>query len=955
MIRRFTDGPTIEPIVKTSPEPIIAVPIETVSIAEPIVTKLPLDFVAPVPVADVKTAVLALAETATESVKAVRDSFAAGIAPLQVASSASVSSYITAFAVDPLAANIVKSTAQLGLSTSTAGSSVPPPRAELDSAEVFEDSAGVLDQFSVELVVSLPVDKLPDVAFVKVMRAKVGPVKAVRPSISALIDAPSLPSSGKGFDPIAAAAFQAAGNGVGNKLTDFVVDDPNSLQRAVASVQGQVLRPTVPPPNTNKTSTSAGLISIEGADKSVLENLSFYLNRRTIGALPAPAAGTISIGNRVGINVLQGNSVSSVGPGIVQASNSMNFSEVGRVDLAGPSVRQIGGFLEASFVDRSVVYGAAFIYYVVCVGLDGAESPRSRLVNVSVVRNIPPPAPEVSFSIIGGHPRFVVRCPKGSSADHVEVFRSGRSVELSVRLGTDDSFMSEGPSTKVGQFWHLRDLGLGADRSTTFVDSGAVSGDRLSYRFYTVDAYGLKCQTPFSCSLRMPEHGQQIPIPVPSVTAEQAVGQQRVDVKMMVDDPRVAGFTVQRKDITISEKSIHQANQPEYVDIGSARDPKRAGSRRGPTLMDSEWPVYIPAANGSASFVDTTVRNDRVYQYAVAAIDIRGNKTLLVGSGRVGVYSRRIIDPPTAFAAQVSVDQGAVRGVLLTWTGGTNDFGPNSIMDDQDVLAATSVRSVFQVERRTIGAPFWDAMPATSESWFFDKVSTDPVPAFRPPYVSPGSSYEYRVLAMQSGGLVSPRSDVLSVAVIPPPSIPETVFVRSTPLNINPFAVVVSWNMPSEFVERWEVERAATNKIFGQQIPSMSSEAAKNLPYVSVASITPESSRARALSADTKDLDPNVYVGNRFYVDGAVSRHNSYFYRVRTVSAKGVTSDWAYGGVNLIDSAFDQKFYSTLSDDVKVALATNVKPIGPTTPLEPITPLQLKLESISTKLTKGIL
>jgi hypothetical protein len=908
MIRSFDTDGAIEPIVRTLPEP------------EP--TTVTLD--------EVKTAIVSLAETATQSVQVVRDAFAVGVAPLQVASSGSVSSYLTAITKDPLAAKIVKSTSHLGLKTSTAGSSVPPPRPELDSAEVIEDQGGVLDQFSVELTVSIPIDQLSKIKAVKIMRAKLGKVKAVRPMLSALIGAPSVPSSGKGFDPIAMAAFRAADSGVGNQVTTFIADDPNDLQRSVISPQQKELRPPVPPQNTNRGETSAGLISITGAERSVVEDLNFYLTRRSIGAVPGFQADTVGVGSRNGINVLKGDSVASSSPGVVQEGNSMKFSEVGRVDMAGSGVRSIGSFRVGSFVDKAVVYGAGFMYYAVCVAPDGSESVRSRMVKVPVVKQTPPQPPIVSYSIIGGHPRFVVRCPQG--VDHVEVFRSGRSVPESVRLGSEESIIVKGPAAKVGQYWHLTDLGLAADRSTSFVDTKAVSGDRLSYRFYTVDPYGMKCQTPFSCSLAMPEHGRPIPLPVPSVTAEQTVGQPRVDVKMAVDDPRVRGFIVQRRDVTIRERSLHQANQPEFVDIGPARDPKRAGSRRGPTLMDVDWPVFIPASQGSASFVDTSVKTDRVYQYAIGAVDVRGNRTLTVGSDPVGVYVRQIVDPPTSFGAEVIVDQDTPKGVLLTWTGGTNDFAPNSLMGDQDALQATSVRSVYQVERRSLGSPFWDALPATSESWFFDAASEVQAPPYRPAYVIPGTSYEYRVMAMQSGGFLSPRSDAITVPVIPPPRAPETVWVRSTALDINPVSVIVSWNMSAQFVEKWEVERAVTNKIYGSQIQSMASAAARNLDYRRVAEITPESSRARAMSADTRDLDRSIYVGNRFYVDGDISAANTYFYRVRTVSAKGKHSDWSYGGVILNDSAFDRKFYSVLSDDDKISLAQDSRPIGKTTP-----------------------
>lgn len=888
----------------------------------PPVRQLPAELPTPIQIDDVRKAVADLATKATRSVQAVRDAFAAGASPYLTAGSGSVSSYVSSFSSDEVGSGIVKSTAQLGLNTSTAGSSVAPPKPEIDSADVFEDVGGVLDQFSVRLVVSLPVGEVERAAYIKISRAKAGTAKAPRPAFSALSAAPSV--SGLGVDRVSNAAFRAGEAGVGNKLTEFVSDGEGRV-RSVTSPDAQGLRTPLPPQNTNRGAlASTGLLELAGADRSVLDNLPFYLNRKAVGAVEKPTLEFTSVGGKVGPNVIRGSSVAASSDGIVQSSNAAEFVEIARIDPMRSSSRRVGDFIESSFVDRAVVYGSNFIYYVSCIGTDGTEGPRSRLVSVSIVRSVPPRPPQVSYSIIGGHPRFAIRCEKG--ADHVEIFRAGRSVLESVRLATDQSLITQGPATQVGQFWHLTDVGLGPDGSTTLVDVDAVAGDRLDYRIYSVDPYGLKCQTPFSCSLKMPDHGHSVPIPVPSITAEQAVGQPAVSVKMRVDDPRVAGFVLQRRDITIFERSVHQPNQPEWVDLGVS-DPKRAGSRRGPTLLDADWPLFIPASSGSASFVDSTVRVDRKYQYAVGAIDRRGNRTLLVGSSPVGVYSKAIVDPPASFSATVPVDDGLPTGVLLTWTGGTQDFSPNALVGDQDVLAATAVRSVFQVERRKLGAPFWDALPSTTESYFFDRVSTDAPPAFRPPFVSPGDQYEYRVMAMQSGGFISPRTDLIQVSVVPPPVAPDIVWVRSTPIGVNPLSVVVSWDMASTFVERWEIERAVTNKVYGEQITSMDSRKATGLEYSRVANITPEASRARGLSVDGFELDRSVYIGNRFFVDSDVDRSNSYFYRVRTVGRLGSSSDWVYAGVILRDVQFDRKFYSTLTDDAKVSLASDRRPI----------------------------
>ncbi len=118
-----------------------------------------------------------------------------------------------------------------------------------------------------------------------------------------------------------------------------------------------------------------------------------------------------------------------------------------------------------------------------------------------------------------------------------------------------------------------------------------------------------------------------------------------------------------------------------------------------------------------------------------------------------------------------------------------------------------------------------------------------------------------------------------------------------------------------------------TNKVFGEQITSMDSKLALGLKYIRVAEITPEASRARGMSAEQIEPDKTVYVGNRFYVDSDVNKANSYFYRVRTIGRLGTASAWNYSGIVIKDRAFDRKFFSTLSDDVKVSLVKDLRPI----------------------------
>ncbi len=885
----------------------------------------PSPVVAPIGTTELRSALRDLTSRGTQEVEAVRRAFTAGVAPAQTTSSGSVADFVDRFAgTSGSAAAVVRSTARFGLSTSVVGTVQLPPRPELDQVEVSNDrSFGVLDSFFVRIVASLPITVAPRGAHMRIMRAAVGRTTVDKPAFSAMRDSTVLGYRTKSAELAASTVERIDELGVGNKLTDFVTNDQFTTQRSVVS--SGTLRALPPSTNTNRIGTSSGLLSIENADPSVLENVQFYINRRTMSAVEY-LQDELTVGQRQGLNVLQGSAVSSVPA--VEVSNAAEFSEVARIPLA--TGRAIGAFLEVEHFDPAVVFGSSYTYYASIVDADGLEGPRSRLVKADVVRYNPPPAPTVLYSVIAGRPRFTIRSD-GEFLDHVEIFRRGGAPPPNVRrLSTKRFMIDSGPPVTVDSgFYHIGDAGLGQDRSTAFTDKDAIGNQNLEYRFYTVDSFGLKSTTPFSCSLRIPDHGAPVPLSLPSITTEQGAGGRVVNISVVCDDPRITSFIVGRRELRTLEDAYRQPSQPDKFTFG-ATDAKRARSRIGPSMNPSSpkaWTGVLTAVSGAATFTDLSVEFDRVYQYAVQGVDIRGHKTSNVQALPVFVSVKPVVDAPVSIDATVVREAGIPTGVVVKWSGGTADFSPNDLIGDQDALAATSQRSVFQVERREIGGHTWDAMPATTESYFIDSVSDAEVPKFRPSYARVNAAYDYRVIAMQSGAFLSTYTDPVRVSVSPDISSPPMIWVRSTSTAVRPVNVVVSWQYHGQFVDAWDIERAITNKVFGSKIFSMDSREARDLPFERIGRVTRESSRGHGLGQEP-NLDEKIFVGNRFYVDHDVDLANSYYYRIRSVGIDGTLSDWVYGGIMLTDSPHDRKLFSVLSQDERVALTADSRPIS---------------------------
>lgn len=891
-------------------------------------TRVPSPVDEPTSLDEMRVAVRELGTQGSLEVDAVRRAFTAGLAPLQTANSASAADFVTRFGGEGMGSEIVRSTAQFGLSTSIVGTIVTPPRPEIDFIEVGDDRAfGVLDSFYTHLVCSLAADELDRVSFLRVMRAPSGPSpRARKPAFSAMMDSVPYSSRTKSTEGAANSAFRVNELGVGNQLTDFIVDDRFTGRRGVVSSGS--LRPIPPSVNTNRGSTNSALISIANADRSVLEDVRFYTNQRSMTPVQQLAEPLV-VAKRQGLNVLQGSSVGKR-PVVIETGNSAGFYEVARLPIA--SARRVGAYAEIDYWDASVVYGSGYTYYVVAVAEDGRESPRSRMVKVDVVRFQPPSAPSVQYGVIAGRPRFTMSC-SGSFLDHVEIFRKGGRVPESVRvLSTGRAMVDDAAPVRTDLgFYHIGDVGLGSDRSAVYVDQDVSDGQALEYRFYAVDSFGAKSQTPFSCSLVLPDHGQVIPLALPSITAEQAPGGRVVNVTVSCDDPRIESFAIGRRELISGELSFRQPSTPDLFTLGTPLSAKRAGSRVGPHLSQFSrraWLGVLPAVSGVASFQDLSVQFDRTYQYAVTAIDVRGNRTSAVPSRYVPVSVKPVSDAPVSVSGSVITDRdsGEPVGVLLTWDVGTLDFSPNDLIGDQDVLAATSVRSVFQVERREVGRSSWESMPATTSSHFIDEVSRRRAPKYRPPFAISNATYDYRVIAMQSGAYVSTHTDPVRVIVAPDLAAIPAVWLRSTPTALRPIQIAVSWQYNGTFIDGWEVERAVTNKVFGSRIFSMDSAEARGLSYRQIAEVMRESSRGHGISVDPR-VDPLIFVGNRFYLDQDVDMANSYFYRVRSFDSSGRFSPWTYAGIALTDSPHDRKFMSALSDEEKVLLAGDPRPI----------------------------
>lgn len=872
-----------------------------------------------------RSVVLERSRAATADMGRTRRAVVEGLSFPPVVGSGSADDFVSRLGASPSASNFLIATSRMGLATSSPGSVQPPPAPSLDFVRVVVDGTrGNVDASVCEVVFSIRSEELNLVKGFRLMRAAGKPNQEMSvPSVSTLTGL----SSGEGFrkntDAIANNVRSVRQSGAGNALTTIIADDPHDNRRSVIGPSEAVRLPP-PPVNTNRTGSPAGLVSIKGADRSVLEDQAFYINSRATTVSTPPDLGPRSIGPRLlGDGVSRGGFVSTV------QDNSGEFREVANVTTDRLTMSEEGDFRVVSIDDPTVIWGGTYSYFVVAFDDGMRESVRSRIVTVSVTSLTPPRTPEVSFSLVSGVPQFSIHCP-GDFPDHIEVYRRGpsRLGREVVVIGSTGSIVS----TTIGAvltngFMRMDDVGL-LFGNASFSDVDVIPGKDFDYRFYSVDGFGSKSQTPFECRVSIPDDDAAIPLARPFLTVEQDSDARSVRIITGCDDPRTIGVTLSRRTVSDHETDWHPPNQPERCWMTVVRPISRPSVSYPHLVTPDAWVGDFSVDSSEVvEFFDTTVAYDRVYQYAAQAIDVHGNRTDYAISQKIRVSLQVGIDPPLNLSARVLEADDHVSGVALSWLPGTSDISPEDLMGNQTELADTIVRSVFQVERREAGGQ-WIPMEPVSSSHFVDPVSSEQAPSFRAPYAIAGETYEYRVIAMQVDGNVSPYTEPVQISLVPTLVPSPVLSVRATPLSIRPFQVVVSWDYTGEFIDRWEVERAVTNKVYGSRVTDVETDIVGKVPFSRVASVPREASRSSSANIDgVKRFVPGVVMGNRFFVDSEVEMDQSYFYRVRAVDISGKMSGWSYRGIQLADGPHDSKLSSVLSNEEKSIASRDPSPI----------------------------
>lgn len=822
----------------------------------------------------------------------------------------------------------------------------------ISSVEVgFSKGRGAVDGFFARLTLVVSKLQLRTTKAFKIFRALSDTDVSNRPvgniSFSAL-EAISSGGSRKNRDPIVMHSSRLSESAVPSSIGSMRVDPFTGVRSALeerAARRSAPVRTTQVAREVSKREFAGFISDAPDVDRSVADNLNAIKNIKKRSGNVKVLNDVVSVGRNVvevdaaGMGVAHAKSLSrrEVGDrGIVEVPNSYDFEEIATLTPSSLHPREIGETVEHEHVDPDVSYGRSYRYYAVLIDSDGTDSPRSEIVTVAIETRpqlLPPSVTVDSSSHVKVSFTMTTDQPFISS---FEIYR--RDVD-----GGPDEIGMTVVNTQSGQITdavrssrltngmiQVGEVIVSPSGGAAFVDRRVRAGRRYVYRIYCVDAFDNKSSTPFECEVFVKDpSSRQLDLQRPTIDAEVSDGR-HVKLIVTVDDDRIVAVEVGRRDISTGEAAFVTPNAQRHLTLGMS-DPIRSLSFAGPMMFSPGWNGYfqtLEKGRDVVGFVDTFTRYDHTYQYCVVGTDRFGNRTGYNFSVPLMVVDRPSVSRPIALSASFDMS-GSHRAVRLSWTNADLDVEPTELIGNRKQLGETSVRTLYQVERKKKGAERWEQFSMVDVAALVDPVSVEQSPTYRPPYLIDSATYAYRVMTFQSGSLVSSFSDPIEISTRLAPAQPTNLKLRAGDARVKPTLVTLNWDDSSDgsIPDGWIVERVAINNFIGKRINVQNVSDLSSLSFVEVGRPNLESSRGLARTFDPVGKKKTaVRVGSRAFVDRDVELGNTYFYRVRSIFADDMSA-WSYKGIVLTERSFEMKANASLTQREKSSLALDPRPM----------------------------
>lgn len=822
---------------------------------------------------------------------------------------------------------------------------------------------GATDSFYVGITFNIDVSKMINTKLIRIFRSEVQDPVYTRPlaSLSSIgVQKISSARGKKNNDNINMSVNRLNENDVQNAISKLGMPNPFTSLKMSASPDGSLI---IPPPLPGQKIIQNDDPNVPEAfhhlDRSVIENINVLFNLQSnpvFGFHVSPVTSSIGVGNNIGNDdrmgdaqrVEQTNNVSD-SVLVIDSDNKLMFREISHFSPDAIFSQQVGEIYEFFFADDSVTYGGGYKYFIVTVNDQMVQSARSTVVDAVVEAMRVPARPTlvnatadqktVTLSMIVDDQlveKFEIHRIDSSPSRKSQVIAEVISGQAGFSIAPMISDIAQNNFILIGE-------ALNSSRSgATFIDTDVSPGHPYIYRVYSVDIFGNKSESPFEISAYISDRQDQfVPLKAPSLLTEIDAKTKRIRITFSSNEPLIQRMRLERRDMTTGEIEFSAPGTSARTILGNGRSPlKNRNSLQGEILSNKDpaesWTGFFQNTGAQQVFVDSTVQFDHVYQYRIFGEDRYGNRSSYRISSALLVNRRPVINVPANFKSTLIWDATfKIQGVQLNWERGSLDVSAADMLGNQSVLADSSTRALYQVQRRMEGEEVWENFPLTSAIAMLDSVegvAGDVAPNFRPSYPKLNQMYHYRVQAIQIGNYISNFTEPQTTFIGFNVSDPESFVLRTPSVYLRPFFVMLNWDTPtmSGIVDRWDIERCSVNNFAAAKFNINSPDSYALLTYVPFRSVYRESSRFSGRETDSSiditSFNTDIISGEHYYMDTQVDFGNSYFYRIRAVDSNGNTSGWVYKGMRLTSQVYEQKWTPLYTDEEKKLLALSLQP-----------------------------
>lgn len=531
--------------------------------------------------------------------------------------------------------------------------------------------------------------------------------------------------------------------------------------------------------------------------------------------------------------VFHGSDPRSVQGRFERSFQNKKFKKIGQVDyskfLAKDEQKFVSvterEFVDLSFKDKEPGYGEVFEYYITSVTKGSQESPRSNIVRILIedLSSIRPPSNFTAAQIDETKIRLKICLDPRDDIARVMIFRKSED-EISFK--------------RIISILNVSDC-------INLVDSSVRYGKSYTYRAIAENIHGSLSDPKeidvFSTVQKLTPQSKSNNLRIPILLAVQDQNSDFIKVTISSNDTRVRYYLLERRDLTIYERSfsVPSKDTTGYGGDGWETNKFFIDRSRVPTfgVQQNKDILNRSIKESEVVFIDNTVQAEHIYQYRVRGFDFFGNATPYQLSLVKAVGKKAVRSPVNVRFEQL---RGSPFRIKVLW----DDDNQATKFSDEDLFQGDPeslrepTRFIYKIQRRKRSETIYQSFPMTANKFLIDEVAAPDFVSFSakrvddtfekidnlqvedtgevlvrpfniPEFLAENDIYYYRIAAIAENGDVSNFTEEVEISTLPELSDPTNFRVEVLNIRVRPLVARLTWGIDSSKArpDHWIIER----------------------------------------------------------------------------------------------------------------------------------------------------